>query len=194
MKPTFTRSLIALILSSTFAASGAAYAANPIDQAVTGIDHAANQAGHYVDDSTITTKVKAALLADDQVKSLPISVETHKGIVQLSGFVSSQQQAWRASEATAAVAGVKVVRNDLRLKNAGGSAGGYFSDAAITSKVKAALLEDRQVKSLPIGVKTDDGIVQLSGFVKSQSQVERAQRVAAGVKDVKSVKNDLRLQ
>ncbi|MCW3480405.1 BON domain-containing protein [Neisseriaceae bacterium JH1-16] len=194
MKPTFPRSLLAVMLASTFAASGAVYAAGAGDKAITTFDNAAHSAGRYLDDTTVTTKVKAALLADDQIKSLPISVETHKGVVQLSGFVVNQQQAWRASEAAAAVAGVKVVRNDLRLRGQGGSAGGYLSDAAITSKVKAALLEDKQVKSLAIGVKTDAGVVQLTGFVQSKGQIVRAGRVAAGVKDVKSVQNELHMQ
>jgi len=194
MRPTFTRSLIALIITSAFAASSAVYAANAIDQATTHLGNAAHQAGHYLDDSTVTAKVKAALLADDQVKSVPISVETRKGVVVLSGFVSDQKQAWRASEVTAAVAGVSAVRNDLRIKSPNGTAGSYLSDAAITSKVKAALLSDKQVKSMPISVKTDAGVVQLTGFVQSKSQITRAGRVAAGVTDVKNVQNELRLK
>ncbi|MDN0073398.1 BON domain-containing protein [Crenobacter sp. SG2303] len=194
MKRTFTHSLLAVMLASAFAGSTAAYAASAGDKAITTIDNAASSAGHYLDDTTVTTKVKAALLADEDVKSLPISVETHKGVVQLSGFVGDQKQAWRASEVTASVAGVSAVRNDLRIKTPNGTAAGYLSDAAITSKVKAALLEDKHVKSVPISVKTDGGVVQLTGFVQNKSQITQAGRVAAGVKDVKSVQNELRLK
>jgi osmotically-inducible protein OsmY len=72
--------------------------------------------GEYVDDSVITTKVKALLANDDFFKSFQISVETYKGIVQLSGFVNSQQAVNKASEIVRSVQGVKSVKNDLLVK------------------------------------------------------------------------------
>ncbi len=72
--------------------------------------------GEYVDDSTITTKVKADLLADDILKGFAISVETYKGIVQLSGFVNTQATKDRAGSIARKVAGVKEVRNNLIIK------------------------------------------------------------------------------
>ncbi len=72
--------------------------------------------GEYVDDSAITTKVKADLLADNILKGFQISVETYKGIVQLSGFVDTQATKDRASSITRKVAGVKEVRNNLIIK------------------------------------------------------------------------------
>ncbi len=73
-------------------------------------------AGEYVDDSVITTKVKSQLAADDFLKSFEISVETYKGIVQLSGFVGSQQAVDKAGEIARGVQGVKSVKNDLNVK------------------------------------------------------------------------------
>ena len=73
-------------------------------------------AGEYVDDSVITTKVKSLLAADDFLKSFEISVETYKGTVQLSGFVSSQQAVDKAVQITRSVKGVKSVKNDLIVK------------------------------------------------------------------------------
>ena len=73
-------------------------------------------AGEYVDDSVITTKVKTLLAADDFLKSFQIGVETYKGIVQLSGFVNSQQAVDKAVEITRSVKGVKSVKNNLILK------------------------------------------------------------------------------
>ena len=73
-------------------------------------------AGEYVDDSVITTKVKSQLAADDFLKSFEISVETYKGIVQLSGFVGSQQAVDKAGEIARSVKGVKSVKNDLKVK------------------------------------------------------------------------------
>jgi osmotically-inducible protein OsmY len=73
-------------------------------------------AGEYVDDSVITTKVKSQLAADDFLKSFEISVETYKGIVQLSGFVDSQTAVDRAGDIAKGVQGVKSVKNNLNVK------------------------------------------------------------------------------
>ena len=72
--------------------------------------------GGYIDDTVITTKVKAQLLNDDSLKSTEINVETFKGKVQLSGFVSSPQMANRAVTVTRSVAGVKSVVNNMQIK------------------------------------------------------------------------------
>jgi osmotically-inducible protein OsmY len=72
--------------------------------------------GEYVDDSVVTGKVKAAILAEPSLKSAEINVETFKGVVQLSGFVGSQLAENKAVEVTRTVSGVKAVKNDMRLK------------------------------------------------------------------------------
>jgi len=72
--------------------------------------------GEYVDDSVITTKVKAAVFEDAALKSAEINVETFKGRVQLSGFVSSQAAINRATELARGIKGVTSVANDMRLK------------------------------------------------------------------------------
>lgn len=72
--------------------------------------------GQYIDDTAITTKVKAAVFNEPTLKSAEINVETFKGVVQLSGFVSSQADINLAVERARGVTGVKSVRNDMRLK------------------------------------------------------------------------------
>jgi osmotically-inducible protein OsmY len=72
--------------------------------------------GEYVDDATITSKVKSALLGDSGLKSFDIGVETYKDVVQLSGFVNSDQVKARAGEVAAGVPGVRSVRNNLVVK------------------------------------------------------------------------------
>lgn len=72
--------------------------------------------GEYVDDSVITTKVKAAIFNEPTLKSAEINVETFKGAVQLSGFVSSQTAINKAAELARGVNGVKSVKNDMRIK------------------------------------------------------------------------------
>ena len=72
--------------------------------------------GEYVDDTVITSKVKTAILNEPTLKSAEINVETFKGVVQLSGFVSSQAAESKAIEVARTVGGVKSVKNDMRLK------------------------------------------------------------------------------
>jgi osmotically-inducible protein OsmY len=72
--------------------------------------------GEHFDDAIITTKVKASILGDAKLKLLQISVETFKGVVQLSGFVNSNDAATRAVDLTRRVKGVKQVNNSLIVK------------------------------------------------------------------------------
>lgn len=72
--------------------------------------------GEYIDDSVLTTKVKAAIFNEPTLKSAEINVETFKGVVQLSGFVSSQAAANKADEIARGISGVKSVKNDMRVK------------------------------------------------------------------------------
>jgi hyperosmotically inducible protein len=72
--------------------------------------------GQYVDDVTLTTKVKTAIFNEPTLKSAEINVETFKGVVQLSGFVSSAAAETKAVEVARGVAGVVSVRNDMRVK------------------------------------------------------------------------------
>jgi osmotically-inducible protein OsmY len=72
--------------------------------------------GQAIDDTGITAKVKAAIVADPRLKATEINVETYQGIVQLSGFVSSAEDVAAAAAVARTVKGVKSVRNDLRLK------------------------------------------------------------------------------
>ncbi|MGL5698882.1 MAG: BON domain-containing protein [Kluyvera sp.] len=72
--------------------------------------------GGYIDDTVITTKVKTALFSEKNIKSSEINVQTFKGRVQLSGFVSSAADAKRAVDITRRVQGVRVVENDMRVK------------------------------------------------------------------------------
>lgn len=74
-------------------------------------------AGEYIDDATITTRVKLAFADDPQVKALQVKVETYRGIVQLSGFVDTEAEARRAVEVARGIAGVKSVKNDIRTKS-----------------------------------------------------------------------------
>ena len=72
--------------------------------------------GEYIDDSVITSKVKAAILNEPSLSSAEINVETFKGVVQLSGFVNSRADISKAVAVARGIEGVKSVKNDMRLK------------------------------------------------------------------------------
>lgn len=78
--------------------------------------HKSSSPGQYVSDSAITTSVKAAIFGESDLSAAEISVETHNGIVQLSGFVSQSSQIGRAEQVAKQVEGVKGVKNSLILK------------------------------------------------------------------------------
>ena len=155
-----------------------------------GAPEAKTTVGTTIDDSAITTKVKSALLADADVKGLDIKVETNKGEVQLSGFVDTQAQIDRAVSVAKGVEGVKNVDNKMSLKTPT-TVGEKIDDGIITTKVKGALVAESGIDSGDIAVVTRDGVVQLSGFVKDQSQIDRATQVARATEGVKDVMNEL---
>jgi osmotically-inducible protein OsmY len=72
--------------------------------------------------------------------------------------------------------------------------GEYIDDTVITSKVKVAVFSEPSLKSAEINVETFKGVVQLSGFVNSRADINKAVEVARSVKGVESVKNDMRLK
>lgn len=72
--------------------------------------------GEYIDDTVISTKVRASIVADERLSLTQIDVETFKGVVQLSGFVDSPAVKARATQVASGVQGVRNVRNDLIVK------------------------------------------------------------------------------
>ena len=72
--------------------------------------------------------------------------------------------------------------------------GEYLDSTVITTKVKAAIFNEPTLKSLEINVETFKGVVQLSGFVNSQADIDKAVEIVQQIKGVKSVKNDMKLK
>lgn len=197
----FSRRLLAVALG-TVLLSGTAFAQSETmtkaqsstESAGQKIDRSMNKVGSFMDDSGITAKVKAALMDDDSIKSSDISVKTDKKVVTLSGFVASQAIAEKAVSVAKGIEGVTSVSDKLHVKDGQSqSMSSYAGDTGTTSEVKAKLLADDMVPSRSVKVTTTDGVVQLSGSVKSQAQSERAESIAKGVDGVKSVKNDLEI-
>ncbi|HGW6105369.1 TPA: molecular chaperone OsmY [Citrobacter werkmanii] len=197
-----SKTLLAVMLTSAVA-TGSAFAENATtDKAQSGVESAGqkvdssmNKVGNFMDDSTITAKVKAALVDHESIKSTDISVKTDQKVVTLSGFVESQTQAEEAVKVAKGVEGVTSVSDKLHVRDSKStSVKGYAGDTATTSEVKAKLLADDIVPSRKVKVETTDGVVQLSGTVDSKVQSDRAESIAKAVDGVKSVKNDLKTQ
>ncbi len=195
-----SKTLLAVMLGSALVSGSALAEETTMDKAQNSassagekIDSSMNKVGNFMDDSAITAKVKAALVDHDNIKSTDISVKTEKAIVTLSGFVESQAQAEQAVKVAKEVEGVSSVSDKLHVRD-GKEQGvkGYAGDTATTSEIKAKLLADDIVPSRKVKVETTDGVVQLSGTVDSQAQVDRAESIAKAVDGVKSVKNDLK--
>lgn len=155
--------------------------------------------GETIDDGVVTAKVKAALIDNDIVEAGEVNVTTYRGVVQLSGFVDSNEEKTQAGQAAKAVDGVKEVRNDLKVQGQGTqvadrSAGAVVDDSALTASVKTALIGDATTKGSQINVETRDGVVQLAGFVNTDAERDRATQVARAVTGVKDVRNDLEIK
>jgi hyperosmotically inducible protein len=152
---------------------------------------ASTTVGTEIDDSVVTARVKSALLANEDVRSLDIKVETRKGQVQLSGFVDTQARIDYAIALTSKVEGVKGVENGMSVKAGNATVGNTVDDGIVTAKVKSALLSDPGVKSFDIAVVTRKGEVQLSGYVDNQLQMDHAVDVTRGVEGVQRIDNEM---
>lgn len=153
-------------------------------------------AGETIDDSVLTGKVKVALIDNETTKARQINVETHRGIVQLSGFVATDAERATAGQLAQKVEGVKEVRNDIEVRPsvAANTIGDEIDDGTLTANVKAALTGNDNTKARQINVETQRGVVQLSGFVDNEAQKDAATRVASSVSGVKEVRNDLQIK
>ena len=93
--------------------------------------------------------------------------------------------------AFAALAGITIISTGCAVGRDQSTAGAYVDDVAITTSVKAKFVEDKTVSAGAISVETLNGTVQLSGFAKSNAEKARAGEIATGVKNVRSVRNDI---
>lgn len=180
MRPSFNVAALVLasILTTACAASGTQ-----------------RSAGQFVDDQTITARVKAALVEDETTKARQIDVNVNRGVVELAGNVDTQAAKGRAAQIAQSIEGVTDVRNNLLVDSSGSrSAGTVIDDAAVTARVKAALTANDVTKARQINVETRNGVVQLHGFVDSAREANEAVREASSVPGVNEVRNDLEVK
>jgi len=147
------------------------------------------------DDSVLSMRVKAALIANDATKASQINVETQDGIVQLSGFVDSEAMRAAATSSAQRISGVKQVQNRLLIRDANRSAGQAVDDTAIAARVKGELAGGTGIgTATSVNVEVNSGIVELSGFVATADQKSKAADIARTVHGVKDVRNNISLK
>ena len=144
-----------------------------------------------VSDSWLTSKTKIALFGDERVKGREVRVETVNGQVFLRGKVESDEAKAAAEEIAKGVENVKGVKNDLQVVPAAARKAVNADDKQITKAVTTSLAKDPQLKK--IDVRTDAGVVVLSGEVQTMAQSAKASDLAHRIDGVKSVKNELRV-
>ena len=183
--------MVALVAGLVAVAPLTAGAQDKMDKAVDKTKEVAKDTKTVVTDSWLTSKTKIALFADDRVKGRDVRVETVKGEVFLRGKVDSDEAKMAAADIAKTVEGVKSVKNDLQVVAPAARKAVQTNDKQITKAVETTFGKDPQLKK--IDVRTDAGVVVLSGEVPSISTSAKASEMAHRVDGVKSVKNELRV-
>jgi hyperosmotically inducible protein len=159
--------------------------------AISIVAYAENSAGEHVDDSTLTARVKMALLKQSVSDASVINVESSKGVVQLAGFVKSDEVKGMAGRVTADIDSVAGVSNRLRVRTAKRSAGRVLDDNLLAAKVKYELVENKETSGGKINVEIRDAVVELSGFVDSYEERDAAVELVSAIDGVKDVINSI---
>jgi len=140
-------------------------------------------------DSGITSVIQASLEANDKVKARQVDVETREGTVYLTGVVDTEVARIEAGRIAWRTEGVRGVVNDLTVGER--TVGSWVDDVMISSKVKAKLIANSEIKSGDIDVSSSQGVVTLIGRVSSEAIKNEAERIARGTSGVKGVHNEL---
>jgi hyperosmotically inducible periplasmic protein len=140
-------------------------------------------------DAGITTAVKSKLAADNDVKAYQVDVDTNNKVVTLSGNVDTATAKTRAVEIARGTGGVANVVDNIKVTapSVPDAKRVMYTDPALTASVKAKLIVDDLVKARNIDVDTRDGVVTLTGEVRSQAEKDQALKIARETEGVKSV-------
>lgn len=144
-------------------------------------------------DATLTERVKTAIDGDSALRARDIEVETRDGVVQLSGFVDSEDQRTAALMRARAVKGVQEVRNDLSLRDDTRPTNRTTADTVIAARVRNSLQGADLSSDSEVNVEVSKGVVQLSGFVSTPQEKARAGDLASAVEGVRDVENQIAL-
>jgi hyperosmotically inducible periplasmic protein len=149
-------------------------------------------AGQQFDDGILTSKVKAKLAADPDINPFKIDVDTQDGVVSLRGRVEEASDKTVAGRLARETQGVKSVHNEITVGMAPHDQT-PGSDEALMGAIKGQLAGTSGVSAMNIDVDVNDGVVTLSGTVKTAEARAKAESIAKGVDGVKSVHNELKV-
>jgi hyperosmotically inducible protein len=151
-------------------------------------------------DQVIEAKVKGKLAADADIKAAEITVTAKDQVVTLRGNIDSETAKEKALQLARETSGVTTVIDEIAVRTAetegdapdsGRSIGEKMDDAGITMAVKSKLLDDPDVKGLKIDVDTREGVVYLTGTVRSETEKAKAVQLAKETKGVRDVQPNL---
>jgi hyperosmotically inducible protein len=145
--------------------------------------------GEQVADAELVTRVKANLAADPQVNPFNIDVDANDGVVQLNGRVDDDETRREAGRLASETSGVVRVENEITVGTE--TAGDVVDDAVIVTKVKAKLVADLEVAATNIDVDSEQGVVTLTGEVRSAEARTQAGQIARDTSGVVRVINNL---
>jgi len=148
--------------------------------------------GEIVDDTTISTRVKAALISDPEIKGRKIDVDVVQQVVALTGTVQTRKQAEKAVRIARSVEYVKEVKSFLQIGDK--TIGQKLDDKLIWSKLKGRLIREKGVHSMNIDVDVTKGIVTLTGVVASTIERKKALTITRTTSGVVSVTDNLIIQ
>ena len=149
-------------------------------------------AGQQIDDAALATKVKAKIAADPETNPFEIDVDVNDGVVTLRGRVEEAGDRTEAEKLARNTSGVRRVVNRITVgEDPHDDPPG--SDGAITLAIKTKLAADPDVAAVNIDVDVTEGVVTLSGTVKSQAARQKAHDIAHSVSGVKRVNNELKV-
>lgn len=150
----------------------------------------AESAGEHIDDATIASKTKTALIGDKTVKARNINVEVSKGVLQLSGFIDSETEEATALNIANGVAGVKKVLDALIVSPGSRSAGEVLDDTSIAAKLKTKLTAETGLgDATAITTEVKRKHIILAGFVANENIKNTALEVASSINGVAKVHN-----
>jgi osmotically-inducible protein OsmY len=146
--------------------------------------------GQVIDDSTIATETKAALIDKDKVSAGSLNVEVNKGTVQVAGFVDSQTEKQAALSTAGKIKGAVKVLDAMVVLPGHRSVGRTLDDTTIQTKLKAELTKiEGMDKVFSINTDVKNGHVLMSGFVHGDKASAQAGEIAKGISGVKQVHN-----
>lgn len=140
-------------------------------------------------DSETTAVIQQTLEANEKVKARQVDVETREGVVYLTGVVDTEEARREAGRVAWRTEGVHGVENDLTVGER--TVGSWIDDVTISSKIKAKLIANSDIRAGDIDVSSSQGVVTLIGRVSSQSIKNEAERTARDTRGVKDVNNEL---